>query len=126
MTGKSDDPRPAVAIGHVGPHTVGDLAAATAFYVKLGCRLVAELESLTVLELRGGTHIILRRGEPRSGERASFDLMVDDLDATHADFSACELHPTSIVRGKIHDHFTVTDPAGWVVTITSSHAVGPV
>jgi len=126
MTSRDSEGRPAVSIGHIGPHVVGDLRAASEFYVKLGCRVVAELETLTVLELRGGTHIVLRAGEHSGGGRASFDLMVDDIDAAHKSFSEMELSPTPIVRGKIHDHFTVTDPAGWVVTINSSHAVGPV
>lgn len=67
-----------------------------------------------------------RAGEASAGERASFDLMVDDIEAAYEDFSDLKLPPTEIVRGTIHDHFTVTDPAGWVVAITSNHVVGPV
>lgn len=126
MAEHNRDARPPVSIGHIGPHWVDDLTLATRFYTKLGCRLVAQMDTLTVLELRGGTHIVLKAGDPKGGGNASFDLMVDDLDATHARFAEMELGPTSIERGKIHDHFTVTDPAGWVVTITSSHAMGPV
>ena len=79
------DKRPVLAIGHIGPHVVDDLATATAFYTRLGCRLVAGLETLTVLEVRGGTHLVLRAGEASAGERASFDLMVDDIDAAYED-----------------------------------------
>ncbi len=125
MSTQSDDTRPVVAIGHVGPHLVDDLAEATRFYVALGCRLIAELETLTVLELRGGTHLVLRAGERRGG-KAGFDIMVDDLDATHSQYAGLGFAPTPIQRGTIHDHFTVQDPAGWTLTITSSHAQGPV
>ncbi len=125
MTANPDDPRPRVAIGHIGPHLVPDLAAGTRFYVALGCRLIAELETLSVLELRGGTHLVLREGEAAGG-KAGFDIMVDDVDATREQYAELGFAPTPIERGTIHDHFTLQDPAGSTLTITSSHAQGPV
>jgi hypothetical protein len=42
-----------------------------------------------VLELRGGTHVVVRQTEqpPAPGTGAPFDLMVDDVDATHRDYA---------------------------------------
>ena len=45
-------------------------------------REVERNEHVVVLELRGGTHLVLVPGTPATGD-APFDLMVDDLDATH-------------------------------------------
>jgi len=79
-----------------------------------------------VLELRGGTHVVVRQAEqpPEPGTRAPFDLMVDDVDATHRDYAEKGLSPSPIRRGRIHDAFEVAGPAGWVFTINSSHASG--
>ena len=121
------DPRPAVAIGHIGPHPVTDLDAAVRFFEQLGTRTVAVMSHMAILELRGGTHLIVRRVDRvEPGASAVFDLMVDDIDATHAALDAAGLRPTSVERGGIHSSFTVTDPSGTVVPITSSHAMGPV
>ncbi|MEM8706423.1 MAG: VOC family protein [Actinomycetota bacterium] len=121
------DPRPGVAIGHIGPHPVTDLDAAVRFFEQIGTRTVAVMSHMAILELRGGTHLIVRkvdRVEP--GASASFDLMVDDIDAAHASIDAAGLQPTSIERGGIHSSFTVADPSGTTVPVTSSHAMGPV
>ena len=78
-----------------------------------------------MLELRGGTHVVVRQGErPRPGAGAPFDLMVDDVDATHRDYAAKGLSPSPISRGRIHDSFQVAGPDGWAFTINSSHASG--
>lgn len=121
------DPRPGVAIGHIGPHPVTDLDAAVRFFEQIGTRTVAVMSHMAILELRGGTHLIVRkvdRVEP--GASASFDLMVDDIDAAHASLDAAGLRPTTIERGGIHSSFTVADPSGTTVPVTSSHAMGPV
>ena len=81
---------------------------------------------LAVLELRGGTHLVVRQAErppePRTG--APFDLMFDDIEATRRIFEEKGLSPSSIRRGRIHDSFEVIEPDGWVITINSSHASG--
>ncbi len=121
------DPRPGVAIGHIGPHPATDLDAAVRFFEQLGTRTVAVMPAMAILELRGGTHLIVRkvdRVEP--GATAAFDLMVDDIDATHDDLAAAGLEPSAVERGGIHASFVVIDPSGTAVTITSSHAMGPV
>jgi catechol 2,3-dioxygenase-like lactoylglutathione lyase family enzyme len=116
-----------VWVGHV-VLPVGDLALATTFWSDVGMREIERNPDVSILELRGGTHLILVRaddGAPTSGE-APFDLMVEDLDATHAAWSAVGLEPGAVTRGHIHDSFTVTDPDGRVVRVNSSHVVGPV
>ncbi|GAC1492387.1 MAG: hypothetical protein NVS2B14_05070 [Chamaesiphon sp.] len=77
------DSRPPVAIGHVRL-TVTDVPQAVEFFLKLGLRHIHQSENIAVLELRGGTHLVLRAtSQPiLSGTNAPFDLMVDDVEAT--------------------------------------------
>lgn len=121
------DPRPGVAIGHIGPHRVVDLDASVRFFEQIGTRTVAVMPSMAILELRGGTHLIVREVDRvETGATAAFDLMVDDIDAAHADLTAAGLEPSPVERGGIHSSFVLSDPSGTAVTITSSHAMGPV
>lgn len=115
--------RPRVAVGHVVVNA-RDLGASADFYVSLGMREVARHDRVAVLELRGGTHLVVVPGDP--APEAAFDLMVDDIAAAHADWAALGYSPSAIQRGNIHDSFTMTDPAGTTVTVNSSHAVGTV
>ena len=119
------DERPPVAVGHVSLN-VTDLARATTYFKAVGMRSVHEGDPITVLELRGGTHLILRAGaEPvANGAKAPFDLMVDDIDRTRDAYAAKGLAPSETKRGTIHDWFTITDPDGYEFTVTSSHASG--
>ena len=105
--------------------TVTDPARSADWWVELGLRSVHRGEDLSILELRGGTHLLLFPGEPEGGP-APFDCMVDDVDATHASFVAKQLAPDDIVRGRIHDQFNVRDPDGYVVQFSNSHVEGPV
>ena len=58
------------------------------------------------------------------GAAAPFDLMVDDVEATHRDYAQKGLTPSAISRGRIHDSFTLPGPDGWAFTVNSSHAGG--
>lgn len=82
--------------------------------------------NVAVLELRGGTHLVLVPGSPPAGTDAPFDLMVDDLEATHHEWSARGLDPSPIEHGRIHATFAVRDPDGYRITVSSSHVVGEV
>lgn len=117
--------RPPVWIGHIGPITVRDLDRSLPFYAALGCRPVGRFGNAAILELRGGTHLILREGVPQPGS-APFDLMVADLHAFHRELSAHALPVSPIRPGHIHASFTVRDPDGWVIPINDSHVMGPV
>jgi hypothetical protein len=102
-----------------------DVAPAVAFWQTIGMRLVVQRDDFAVLELRGGTHLVVVAGEAGS-EEVGFDVMVDDLDATWQQFSDAGLNPTPVTEGTIHSAFTVLDPAGRALTVNSSHVVGPV
>ncbi len=119
------DQRPPVAVGHVRLN-VTDVGAAAHWLETVGLRPIVTLDELAVLELRGGTHVVVRQVEqpPALGTGAPFDLMVDDIDATHRDYAEKGLSPSPVRRGRIHDSFDVPGPDGWAFTINSSHAGG--
>ena len=118
------DPRPPVAVGHVRLG-VGDVGAAARWLETVGLRPIVTRDELAVLELRGGTHVVVRHTEaPAPGTAAPFDLMVDDIDAAHRDYAQKGLEPSPIRRGRIHDSFDIAGPDGWAFTVNSSHASG--
>ena len=119
------DERPPVWLGHT-QLAVMDIPRSTAFFVKLGMRLVHSREKVSILELRGGTHLILVPADNPTKRRAiaPFDLMVDDIDKTRAAFVTAGLQPSAIEAGSIHRSFTVTEPSGYAITINSTHASG--
>jgi catechol 2,3-dioxygenase-like lactoylglutathione lyase family enzyme len=119
------DGRPQVWIGHA-VLTVSDVDRSADFWRGIGMREVERNPHVAVLELRGGTHLVLVPGPSPDSADAPFDLMVDDLDATHAEWKARGLNPSPIEHGRIHASFTVRDPNGYRVTINSSHVVGDV
>ena len=88
--------------------TVRDPVAALDYYVALGMRPVHSTTDVGIVELRGGTHLILEPGSPEPGD-APFDLMVEDLDATHARLRDSGFDASEIIRGEIHDVFVLED-----------------
>ena len=125
MSDTTTDKRPPVAVGHVRLGVV-DVGAAARWLETVGLRPIVTMDELAVLELRGGTHVVVRHTEPppQHGDRAPFDLMVDDIDAAHRDYAEKGLSPSSISRGRIHDSFELAGPDGWTFTVNSSHASG--
>ena len=122
----ADEHAPPVWVGHVS-HPTSDPDRAARWYEAVGMRRVFTNDDIAIMELRGGTHLALSRGELEGGTRpASFDLMVEDLDAVHAAWTDAGLAPSAITSGRVHSSFTVTDPDGYVVTVNSSHVAGPV
>jgi catechol 2,3-dioxygenase-like lactoylglutathione lyase family enzyme len=114
------DDRPGVWVGHVALPTP-DIPKTRDFMVRLGMRPIAEGDSFAVLELRGGTHLVLTAvDEPASGS-AYFDLMVDDLDAAHAGCREQGFAPSKIEAGRIHRSFSVDAPSGHSIKFNSSH-----
>lgn len=122
---KKSDKRPPVAVGHVSLH-VKDVPKASAFMQMLGLRAVFETGKFAVLELRGGTHLILSKSRKkiRDGEVAPVDLMVDDVKAMRDFCKSKKLKPSKITSGSVHDSFYVPGPDGWSIKITSSHTSG--
>jgi hypothetical protein len=117
------DQRPPVAVGHVHLN-VADVGVAARWLETVGLRPIVTMDDLAVLELRGGTHVVVRQAErpAEPGTRAPFDLMVDDINAAHRDYAERGLSPSPIRRGRIHDAFDLAGPDGWAFTINSSHA----
>lgn len=120
-----EDRRPAMSIGHT-MLKVPDLGASHAFFVKLGLRSVEVTADIAIVELRGGTHLLLLPAtKPVAADaRAPFDLMVDDVDATHAALVGAGIDVTAIDARDFHRSFTVVEPGGHRITINSSHTAG--
>lgn len=121
----SSDQRPEVGVAHVVLHT--DRMNDTARFVRtIGMRPIFDGPDVSVYEMRGGTHLLLFRADKVTPGDAAFDLMVDDLTATHQRFTSLGLNPSTIeARPQIgHDVFTVREPAGHVITFFSSHVSG--
>ena len=116
------DERPPVWIGHVFM-TVTDVKQSAEFMCKLGMREIFQADYISVFELRGGTHLLLRPAlDPIvSGTVAPFDLMVDDLEISYEKFEALGLSPSTIQADTFHRSFTLCDPSGCVITVNSSH-----
>ncbi|MEM7340270.1 MAG: VOC family protein [Actinomycetota bacterium] len=116
------DNRPRFAIGHLflGADEVETVAD---FYVSIGMRSVARMPRMAIVELRGGTHIVIGAGPVGEG---SLDLIVDDLDETRSVIDAAGGQPSRITRGGVHDQFIATDPEGNRLVVNSTHAMGPV
>lgn len=119
--GELDD-RPRFGIGHVAM-PAADIDRLTDFYVAIGMRLVVNMGRMAILELRGGTHLILGAGDAGT---TTLDLIVDDIDNTHEVLRAAGANPTAIRRGNPHDRFRATDPEGNTLVVNSNHAIGPV
>jgi catechol 2,3-dioxygenase-like lactoylglutathione lyase family enzyme len=105
---------------------VTDLDAAVEFFVALGGRLAVHHPPMASIELRGGTHLVVREADEVSGDVAGFDFMVEDLDSTHAEFVEAGLAPTTIEVSGAHRRFFVSDPSGTPIRVHSSHVVGTV
>ena len=124
-TPNGQDKRPQLAIGHL-ELLVSDVGSAVDLFVKLGMRHIFQKEDFAVLELRGGTHLVLDKpeGPVPSGREAPFDLMVDDIEMMRERCESLELQPSSITNGRVHRSFSFTGPDGYMIEVNSSHASG--
>ncbi len=113
---------PPVAVGHVSME-VNHIGPAVDWFAAMGLRTVTTRDKFAVLELRGGTHLVLSRTDQEvvAGTLAPIDLMVDDLDATRDACAGRGLAPVEITEGSVHRSFHVPGPDGYSVKITSSH-----
>jgi len=112
--------RPGVWVGHIAMHSAKVLQTSQ-FMQQIGMRLIMEDEGFALLELRGGTHLVVTEDETSDLINGSFDLMVDDIDVSHAQFTKLGLSPGKIERGKIHDSFEMFEPGGTTILFNSSH-----
>lgn len=131
--------KPPVGVGHMSL-TVADVELSHRFYTTLGLRLVGKGEGMSILELRGGTHLLLfQRGGPAAEaeldspfEQAApgaIDLMIEgrtleELNAYRAMLIAGGVSPDPIADKRFFGHyvFKAMDPDGNEVTISTSHA----
>lgn len=89
------DQRPPMWIGHAHM-AVNDVAATKAFLLQLGMRdVLPKGEEMAIMEIRAGAHIIVEAAKESvtAGQAADFDLMVDDIEATHAELVKKGLSP---------------------------------
>ncbi len=118
------DLRPAVWIGHVVLET-DRLEETEQFMRKIGMRSIVQRPEVAVLELRGGTHLVLIAKPEVVARAAPFDLMVDDLQATHEYFVSLGLAPTPIeTASPEHERFLVREPSGHTIAFFSNHVSG--
>lgn len=119
--------RPSIAIGHV-TLKVSDVVRSADFYKKLGMRVIVERESIAILELRGGTHLLLFQDKSKRRRRVvrTFDLMVDDADRFHDHLKARGIEASPVRKDRLSGHrmFELTDPDGYVLTVLSDHTEG--
>jgi catechol 2,3-dioxygenase-like lactoylglutathione lyase family enzyme len=132
---------PAAAFGHF-ILKVNDIDVSYQFFTKLGLRPFGKFPDLAIIELRGGTHILLfnKNGElPPSltsshlGQRGAslserLDLMIEgksrsDLELYRATLMENGLLVDPIAQDKIfgHNYFQLADPDGNGITVYTSH-----
>ena len=121
------DQRPGIAIGHVDL-VVTNVPQAVHYFVKLGIRPIHHDDEFAVLELRGGTHLVLERPVAEEtvapGQIPPFDLMVDNIHTAHQHSVKLGMKPSEIESGRIHDNFYLEGPDGYRIRVTSSHTSG--
>ena len=119
------DPRPSVWVGHVVLES-DRLEETAQFMSTIGMRTIFPGPRVAVFELRGGTHLVVIAKENIAAGAAPFDLMVEDLQATHKEFTSLGLEPTPIesAASMPHELFRVREPAGHVITFYSNHVSG--
>jgi catechol 2,3-dioxygenase-like lactoylglutathione lyase family enzyme len=112
-------------VGHV-VLAVRDVAKTKQFLLALGLRDAEPAAPVGVVELRGGTHILVlpRSDDVAPGTRAPFDLMVDDLDAFRARLEGLGIPPAAVQTNPSHRFFLLREPGGHDIAVSSSHATG--
>jgi catechol-2,3-dioxygenase len=131
-----------LAVGHL-VFKVADLKSSCQFYSNLGLPPFAIDEEIAIIELRGGTHLILLSIDPLAGEDIAesvtgqfhkklseqFDLMIKGKGLDDLKKYRLELISRGIAAGEIPDEtffghhlFCIKDPDGNGITIYTSHA----
>jgi catechol 2,3-dioxygenase-like lactoylglutathione lyase family enzyme len=132
-----------LAVGHL-VFKVADLENSCEFYSNLGIPPFAIEEGVAIIELRGGTHVLLLEVDQLAGEGVAesltgqfherfseqFDLMIKGKDLNELEKYRLELISRGIAAGEIPDEtffghhlFCVKDPDGNGITIYTSHSI---
>jgi catechol 2,3-dioxygenase-like lactoylglutathione lyase family enzyme len=131
----------AAALGHF-VMKVDDIETSYQFYTKFGLRPFGIFPDLAIIELRGGTHILLfskndelppslsstHLGQRGASLNEQLDLMIDgksrsDLELYRENLVENGLSVDVIAQGKFigHDYFQLVDPDGNGITVYTSH-----
>jgi catechol 2,3-dioxygenase-like lactoylglutathione lyase family enzyme len=132
-----------LAVAHL-VFKVADLKSSCQFYSNLGIPPFAIDENVAIIELRGGTHLLLLEVDQPTGEDVAesltgqfhkrfseqFDLMIKGKDLNELKEYRLELISRGITAGEIpdktffgHHLFCIKDPDGNGITIYTSHAI---
>jgi catechol-2,3-dioxygenase len=132
-----------LAVAHL-VFKVADLKTSCQFYSNLGLPPFAIDEKVAIIELRGGTHLLLLSVDQPAGEDVAesltgqfhkrfseqFDLMIKGKGLNELKKYRLELIGRGIAAGEIPDEtffghhlFCIKDPDGNGITIYTSHAV---
>ena len=132
-----------LAVAHL-VFKVADLKSSCQFYSNLGIPPFAIDEEVAIIELRGGTHLLLLELNQLAGEDVAqsltgqfykrfseqFDLMIKGKGLNELKKYRLELISRGITAGEIPDEtffghhlFCIKDPDGNGITIYTSHAI---
>jgi catechol-2,3-dioxygenase len=132
-----------LAVAHL-VFKVADLKSSCQFYSNLGIPPFAIDEQVAIIELRGGTHLLLLEVDQVAGEDVAesltgqfhkrfsekFDLMIKGKSLKELKTYRLELISRGIAAGEIPDEtffghhlFCIKDPDGNGITIYTSHAI---
>jgi catechol-2,3-dioxygenase len=132
-----------LAVGHL-VFKVADLKSSCEFYSNLGIPPFAIEERVAIIELRGGTHLLLLEVDQLAGEGVAesltgqfherfseqLDLMIKGKGLNELKKYRLELISRGIAAGEIpeetffgHHIFCVKDPDGNGITIYTSHSI---
>jgi catechol-2,3-dioxygenase len=132
-----------LAVAHL-VFKVADLKSSCQFYSNLGLPPFAIEEKVAIIELRGGTHLLLLSVDELAGEDVAesltgqfhkrfseqFDLMIKGKSLNELKKYRLELISRGIAAGEIADEtvfghhlFCIKDPDGNGITIYTSHAI---
>jgi catechol-2,3-dioxygenase len=132
-----------LAVAHL-VFKVADLKRSCQFYSNLGIPPFAVDGNVALIELRGGTHLLLLEVDQQAGEDIAesvtgqfhkrlserFDLMIKGKGLSELEQYRLELISRGIAAGEIpdetffgHNLFCINDPDGNGITIYTSHAI---
>ncbi len=132
-----------LAVAHL-VFKVADLKSSCQFYSNLGIPPFAIDEKVAIIELRGGTHLLLLEVDQLAGEDVAesltgqfhkrfseqFDLMIKGKGLNELKKYRLELISRGVAAGEIPDEtffghylFCIKDPDGNGITIYTSHAI---
>jgi catechol 2,3-dioxygenase-like lactoylglutathione lyase family enzyme len=122
---QSTNKRPGIWIGHV-TRRVRDVKKSAEFFEAIGLRLITMNALMAILELRGGTHLLLFSDTPdyRTIPNDKFDLMVEDVEASHRALQAKGVKVSKVKKDRFHTYFEASDPDRHRWRINSDHTEG--